>query len=408
LTTSADALQAPPAPSPPAATAPATGQTLQHLKGKVTMVEPLAQMRASSTDKWGPCTVGAEVSEGTEFRTGPKGRIQFQLPPDQTAVIERLTTCTLLQAVQRGGKVTTDLGMRGKVSYQIEAAGLEHDSTVRTPNSTLAVRGTKIIAYDQRPFPPEAVSLTGRVQFSTFKRQTTFGRAGGSRVVATADRNPAEQSLYGSVVDPTIALARMPEEQPFVASLLSSGAVFTLDNTKTLPIVRGGVPPSSDAQLQPFLVGRLNFVLRWTGNTNLDLLVGNQAGAGGAGEVLYPAVGLNTTPSGGKIPFDHQGGPKGGIEIAYWQNTFPSGAYPVSAEYTSGATTPFTIDVFKDGKRVPQFVPSANGGQGGNVTTLAGTAGPGISAPGGIATLGSDTTIRAKPTPKPLRPARGR
>ena len=44
-------------------------------------------------------------------------------------------------------------------------------------------------------------------------------------------------------------------------------------------------------------------------------------------EILFPGFGLNTTQSGGTIPFDHRGGPNGGMEIGFWQNAVPTGLF---------------------------------------------------------------------------------
>ena len=50
----------------------------------------------------------------------------------------------------------------GRTHYDIEGAGLEHQSSIISPSSTLAVRGTNVSLFDQPPFKPEAISYTGR------------------------------------------------------------------------------------------------------------------------------------------------------------------------------------------------------------------------------------------------------
>src|SRR5207248_4815206 len=135
-------------------------------------------------------------------------------------------TVKVLQAVNDGGKLKTNLGMRyGRTRYDIEAGGREHESTITSPSSTLAVRGTKVSVYDQRPFPAEAVSLTGRAEFRDFRKHIFFGGKGaGKTVVNTQTRDPAQLALGQSVVDPSNALARTEAEKTLVATLLSSGA----------------------------------------------------------------------------------------------------------------------------------------------------------------------------------------
>src|SRR6185436_652525 len=120
----------------------------------------------------------------------------------------------------------------------------------------------------------------------------------------------AGTALALSILDPSIAMARDAAEQALVADVISRGGVVSLDRDTGFRTVRGGTVPT-DQEIVKLLPDNLNFVLRWTGNANLDLLVASQIG-----ETLYPNTSLFFTPSGGKIPFDHQGGPNGGFEIA--------------------------------------------------------------------------------------------
>jgi len=75
------------------------------------------------------------------------------------------------------------------------------------------------------------------------------------------------------------------------------------------------------------------------------------------GETLYPATGLNTSPSGGIIPFNNIGGPQGGIELAYWRNNFPKGLYEFIINGVSGVPVNYKIDVFENGTRDALFPP---------------------------------------------------
>src|SRR5256884_977149 len=186
---------APAAPGAPAAT--------DHLKATVTGVEGLVQVRAADDQPWQKATVGMEVGENAEFRTGPKSAVRFTIPPDQTVTLDRLGTVKVLQAVNDNGKLKTNLGMKyGRTRYDIEAAGHEHESTIASPSSTLAVRGTKVSLYDQRPFAAEARSLTGRAEFRDFKKHTFFGnKNAGTTVIHTNEPNAASTALKQTVVD---------------------------------------------------------------------------------------------------------------------------------------------------------------------------------------------------------------
>jgi hypothetical protein len=343
------------------ATSPSTQPTA--MKAVITAVQGLASVRASEDAGWQPAKVGMELSENAEFRTGPRGTIQFRIPPDQTVSVDRVTTLKILQLIEKGGKVTTDLGIKyGRTRYDLEGGGLEHQSTLRSPNATLAVRGTKVSLFDQPPFAPQAVSLTGRAEFASQRRggrggsAIAFGNRGqGKTTVTESSATAADVALASTVVDPNLFGARTSNEQALLTTVISRGATVTLDRDSGIRIVRGGIPPT-DAQLVPALPGALNFVLRWDGNANLDFGVstpGTDKNPGG--EFVYPAAGLNIAPSGGKTAFDHQGGANGGIEVVYF-NKFPDGLFALGgADLTAGSSVTATHEAFLNGKKIDLF-----------------------------------------------------
>jgi len=345
LTNQARALQA----TQPNTTQPA----VQHLKATVTGVEGLVQVRSAETQPWQRAQVGIVVNEQAEFRTGPKSAVRFVIPPDQTVTLDRLGTVKVLEAVSDGGKLKTNLGMKyGRTRYDIEAAGREHDSTITSPSNTLAVRGTKVSVLDQRPFPAEAVSLTGRAEFRDFKKRTFLGGQGAKAKITTEKPSAAEFALSETVVDPTIALARTTSEDRLVEALLSTGAVVSFDFEKGIKVIRGG-RPLTDRELIPTLPGRLDFVLRWHGDADLNLAVVEPGGTGsGKGTIVLPIGGLDIIPSGGQTGFDHRGGKNGGMEVVFWPRTFPAGLYSASIINANNVDIPATLDVFVNGKRV--------------------------------------------------------
>jgi hypothetical protein len=341
----------------PMTTAPATTTTApggaERLIATVTGVEGVVQVRESEDQPWQRATVGMQVGENAEFRTGPRSAVRFVIPPDHTITLDRLGTVKVLQAVNDNGVIKTQMGMRyGRTRYSIEAAGREHESTIASPSSTLAVRGTDFSSYDQRPFPAQGVSLQGRVQFRDRRKRVNFGSvAGGKTKVDVNNPNAASVALGESVVDPSIKLARTESEDRLVTTLLQSGATVEFDYNKGIRVVRGGQPPRTDAELVPTLPGALNFVLRWTQpGTDLNLGVFTQSQA--ASEGLQPIGGINTSPSGGEIAFDHVGGPNGGIEVASWPANFPQQPYTFGSVHISGPNSPATIDVFQNGQRL--------------------------------------------------------
>ncbi|HSI36487.1 MAG TPA: hypothetical protein VK986_23080, partial [Tepidisphaeraceae bacterium] len=271
-----------------------------------------------------------------------------------TIAVDRLGVVKLMTAVREGSKVTTEIGMKyGRTRYDLEAAGdTEHAASIKSPSSTLAIRGTRVSLTDMRPFPPEAVSLTGRADFKDQRKQVSVGgkNAGKARVTGN-QASPAATELASTFLDPTISLARTDTEAKLVDTLLSRGSTITLDRESGIKVVRGGRPPT-DAQLVPALPGVLNFVARWPSNSDLNLSVGVPGGKNGAGEFLYPGAGLDTTASGGKMAFDHRGGPNGGIEIAYFPANYPKGLYGLGLVLVSGEPTIAQVDAFLGGKRI--------------------------------------------------------
>ena len=334
-----------------------TTQSTGDLKIVITAVDGLASVRENESATWKPAKAGMELTQDAEFRTGPRGTIQFKIPPDQTVSVDRLTTLKVLQLIQQGGKVTTDLGIKyGRTRYDLEGGGLEHQSTLRSPNATLAVRGTKVSLFDQPPFAPQAISLTGRAEFAAHRRKPiAFGRAGQGKTIVNADSQTAgDVALASTVVDPTLMGARTESELPLLTTVISRGATTTIDPSSGIRIVRGGIPPT-DAQLSGNLPGRLSFVLRWDGDADLNLGVSTpNTDTTVGGEIVMPVAGLNIAPSGGKTAFDHRGGPNGGIEVVYF-NKFPDGLFSIGGMNLSQTTVTATIDAFLDNQKLDLF-----------------------------------------------------
>jgi hypothetical protein len=366
-----------PAASQPA-TAPSEGDAAGAAEGErlrviVEEVKGLVQVREGAAQPWKRASVGMELGEGAEFRTGPRSAVVCTIPPDQTIVLDRLGTVTVAEAVRRGGTTRTDLIMKyGRAEYEIEAAGAKHDATIRSPSSTLAVRGTRVNLYDQPPFTPEARSFTGRAVYQYAKRQTALGGPGrGARVRSDAG-TAAESALGETVVDPTIAGARTTAENRLIASEVSRGGLVDFDNRAGINVVRNS-PPLADEQLVASLPGRLNFVLRWTGDANVDLAVVDFKQDASTGfdpipqELIFPGFGLQESFAGGVTAFDHRGGPGGGQEIVFYPSTFRTGQYGLQALFDAGEQTPITFNAFLDGEPLLFQVPQLD--ENGNVVT---------------------------------------
>ena len=358
------------ADAPPAANA-ASRPAAQPANGgglRVTIVEVNGnvQVRASETDPWQTAKVGAEVGEGAELRTMPKSSVRCTIAPDQTFTLDRLGVVKVAEAARRGNKIKTDLMMKyGRTKLTVEAAGEEHESTISSPGGSLAVGGTVVSLYDQPPFTPEATSYTGRAQFRDLHRQVAFGGKGQKTTVVRADHDSAaDTALANSVVDPQFAGARTNSDAQFIASEVARGGIVSYDSLARITVVRNSPPLPDDKLAAQVLPRGLEFVARWSGNADVNLEVVREAGdplpllLSGKGfnptEFLYPGYGLDVVPSGGKIPFDHRGGPSGGMEIAYWLGTAPHGVYGLAALLISGNPVDLKVNAFLNGQK--QFI----------------------------------------------------
>jgi hypothetical protein len=243
----------------------------------------------------------------------------------------------------------------------VEGAGAEHESTISTPGGGLVVRGTVVSMYDQPPFLPEAVSYTGRAVFRDKHRQITFGGKGQGTTTVRADQDSAaETALANGVIDPQFANARTRSDLQFIANVQSTSGI-ALNPSAKIPVVRNSPPLSDQALISSLPPTGLSFVLRWFGNADLNLEVLRTAGDPltllGSGkpliadEILFPGFGLNAVPSGGKMPYDNRGGPKGGMEVATWSGVAPHGIYGLGVQFVSGVPVNLQLNAFLNGKK---------------------------------------------------------
>jgi hypothetical protein len=389
------AMQQPGAPAP-ADRAKATEQNPADLKIVVTGVEGDVQVRAAPDAKWEPAKVDLRLTGAAEFRTGARSAVRFVIPPDQTYTLDRLGSTKVARAVFDGKKVKTDVGLeKGRIRYdlvkgaakeraappadedlalQIEEAGVEYDSTIRSPNAALAVRGTLVSLYDQPPFAPEAVSLTGRAVFRNTRRQLVAFGGQAKAAVRGEQTSAAEQALDFATIDPSSPIAQNDFDTRQEALVIQRGGFVRGD-------VLVGDSSVTDAQLLDpsfgLLPGVLNFVLRWDGGperklADLNLAVISPLSAAGApdfvanppftvsltpgapaAEALRQQRYPRTSPSGGRIGRNHVG-PEG-LEIASWPQTYPVGDYRVAVFNLVDAVDPpatvtdpvdFTVSVF--------------------------------------------------------------
>jgi hypothetical protein len=296
------------------------------------------------------------LSEGDEIRTLVRSAVKFVIPPDQAVTIDRLSVVQLVRANFENGRFKTDIGQKyGRTQFEVEAAGREHDVTVRSPSSVLAVRGTRFVAYDQPPFTPEAVSLEGRVMFRDVRRQVSLGTRGQAAVNRLrADRDsPAQTALADASVNPRaaasggaesdnedqLALAttnflQNPQYQVGVFEIFGqANSQAILDSLSVIGTVPG--------ELASF---ELSFVGSPQGNVDLSILTP-------FGDVITP---LNTpdnrSPSGGVYiaNFNADDTGNGGFDQVIYDDAFqpaPEGVYTITSTLVTGtqATTSLTV-----------------------------------------------------------------
>ncbi|MBI1368832.1 MAG: hypothetical protein GC162_09295 [Planctomycetes bacterium] len=134
-----------PAAEAPAAEKPADAAApVQDLATVVTFVNGLVQVRQAEDQPWVKAEVGMKLAAGAEFRTGPRSQVQFKVGDTQIVSLDRLGTIKVIDAIKQGGKVETDLGLKyGRSELKVDAGGgLEHESKIYAPGTTLAVRGS--------------------------------------------------------------------------------------------------------------------------------------------------------------------------------------------------------------------------------------------------------------------------
>lgn len=340
------------------APADAAPQAVERLSAKITSLKGVVQVRETEDQPWKPAEVGMTLGEGAEFRTGPRSAVQFVIPPDQTITLDRLGTIKLLQAALEQGKVTTDLGMKyGRTRYDIQAVDLKHASTIHSPGSTLAIRGTDVTYEDQAPWQPSAVCRTGRAMFKNARHD--FVAFGGKRPAAvnTAIASPGEQAMVQTRADPNSAFSgRTGPEAALLSALPSQGGADLKSNgiqqfhnqaqgtaaaTQIVMMIPTPTPtPTPTPMPDPTPTSPLSFLAVWRGTpyADVDLSI-----ARGGNELLLPG---GTTTTGGFHTGNTKADASGfGFESAGWSPTYPPDYYLVRLQLKNNASVTADVDV---------------------------------------------------------------
>lgn len=399
---------------PPAA--PAGGEAAAGVKKKlrvfVTAVQgDQAEFRRTADGAWEKARVGLVLDEGAELRTGDKSSIRFNIPPGQTFTLDRLGTVKVAEASQSGNVVKTQVAMEaGRVRMdvnetgagskaQIEKvdfdaarmaeAGVVHDTTIRSPNSALAVRGTKVSLFDQAPYAPRAVSLTGRAEFLNTRRQiVSFGGAGRRTEVEGKQTGAAENAALIATPQVPTAVAATEFDAAQLNRVLSTGGFIRGDvvvgnasvdvnndfKSTSLGFVMSFGAPGSNAfqDLNLAVISPLSNATTPDFVANGPFTTALNPGAPGYAEFRaknYP----KTSPSGGAISrnsvvvpeaYAQSGGSTffRGTEFASWPAGYPQGTYRVVVTNFIDATgeppgkgsnpIPATVNVIVNGRSI--------------------------------------------------------
>ncbi len=323
----------------------------QVLEGVVTGIRGMVQIRQSEDDPWVKAENGMKLTQGAEFRTGPRSSVQFKIPPDQTVVLDRLGTIKLLTAVAEHNKIKTDLGMTyGRTRYDIRKAGFEHESTIRSPSSTLSVRGTRVGIQDgAMGFVAWSTQSSVHVFNKDSRQAMTFGEDTG---VDSESTGPADQKKQMGTLDPGDTRSRDGAERTLVAGRPglnpNPGGAGNIFGPGSRPRIQPTLP-INNPNFYGFVPGQLRFELSWsngygytsifagegdppptTAQSDLDFWVKSPA----PGDVIIGTFSLNKTNlSGGIAGEDVTDGNPYASEVIEWKGpTVPTGVFIVGVD----------------------------------------------------------------------------
>ena len=316
------------------------------LKGTIVEVGGMmVQVRHGADQPWLAAKKGMELTQGAEFRTGPRCYVKFVIEPNQLVVLDRLGTIKILEAVRDAdmNKVKTDLGMKyGRTRYDVEAAGTEHESTIHSPNATLAVRGTDAQIEDEGGQPVRITSYHGEIlaTLSGFKAV-----AMGKKIKTSIDQSrpvPADHALGETSLNAHTAFAGDTQtEQELVEQMPNMGGYD--------PVMLDALADALDVTIDDTFGGTV------ASENSLFVLASWQGGTPMVTDVdlnLHEPEGFNLTayspvsPNGGIHNGNVISGMTGsGIESALYALDFPEGTYNIRLDLTT--TTSMAVGFFQ-------------------------------------------------------------
>jgi hypothetical protein len=306
-------------------------------------VKGMVQVRSGEDRPWEAVKTGMVLDQGAEFRTGPRSAVTFRIPPQQDITLDRLGTIKILQAIQEGAKIKTDLGMQyGRTRYDIEAAGLEYDASIKSPGSSLGIRGTDVIYEDQGPWVPNCASIHGKVQYKNQKKQfIAFGDKRPARIQADQSGS-ANTALTKTKVDPKGDFAGRTDGEDAVIQSQPSVGVSGKLLSSIADLTRGPSGFKDTFVGVPEVDGPLFFDLIWqppagtkggkVGQADLNLSVTDPNGQ--TASFQNPKIGSGS--SVGEYVVNNPGKGGAGAERVQWSFFFPSGLFHFKVDHVKG------------------------------------------------------------------------
>lgn len=347
----------------PATRAATSRADMREVRATIAEVKGLVSVRESEDAPFRPATVGMTLAMGAEFRTGPRSGVLLTLPANQALRIDRLGLVKLLEAYQGDARFHTDVGMKyGRVRYEVEAGGLQHDSIIRSPSSALAVRGTVVELTDDafgsrvRLVRGEADAKTGAGVVALKRSEDATGEG---VTITDADASLAG-SLYGDAATPysdSDALGGGEGEVfAFNNSVNGNATGLMLDDLHDFAGGAGFLDFTGPVEPPPppTGLGKLAFVLTWRGDgssrqgaPDLDLVVLSPTGK-------FFETGKAVRIDGNvKVGRNDRGGRAPNREKIQWLAECPPGIYGYSVHYRAGGEpATFTVQVSLNAKRI--------------------------------------------------------
>ncbi len=254
------------------------------LKATVTAVQGVVQYRGKEGDAWAPVKVGLVLDQGAEFRTALRSVVVFTTPPGNTVTLDRLGTIKVVEAMKHDGKSRTNLGMKYGVSQvHVEAGGPEHETTICTPGSTLAVRGTTAWVTSIGPsFPDQTRVADGLAHYTTHDGKSyDFAGKGQDSTTNTAASSPADVAVASTVFNPTASAQTSSEQQVIQNNQVAVPVISAIGGSSPVSVP---TPPPVEPPVVTTATGNFKALAFW-----FDPVTGT---SGGDMELVV------TTPSG--------------------------------------------------------------------------------------------------------------